>query len=63
MTLIYELSVVYEHYLPAVILFYFIYFYSFIILCLICCSSDELNIYRKHIKYYKPNEYFLMKNR
>jgi len=41
MTLIYELSVVYEHYLPvvyehylpAVILFYFIYFYSFIILC------------------------------
>jgi len=31
MTLIYELSVVYEHYLPAVILFYFIYFYSFII--------------------------------
>jgi len=27
--------------LKNMILFYFIYFYSFIILCLICCPSDE----------------------
>jgi len=41
MTLIYELSVFNERYLPAGILFYFIHFYLFMFLCLLCCPSDE----------------------